>query len=633
MTDCVDDNTLALFVQGLLPPERVQEVERHVDRCPDCTLLLVYFGKSYVPDDADERVAPYREAPERDEAGLPAVGAQLGRFNIVHRVGSGGMGVVFTAFDPVLNRRVAIKLVRPDAADDAPDEQRDRVIREARAMARLSHPNVLAVYDVGTFGDQVFIAMELVEGVSLGPWLALERRPATAILDVLRQAGEGLAAAHRAGIAHGDFKPDNLLVGVDGRARVMDFGLARSDEDAPASRRALEAGTAAASATALGGTLAYMAPESLAKALGQAQNPPHSAGAGFLRDQYAFCVVLYEALYGQRPFAGTEPESLLRSQLTMRPGFGRRSDVPDWVPAVLSRGLEADPKLRYASLDALLEALAGEGPRRAFAHVRATAVLQAGMWVIHLVWAGFALPIMIQRVAEPSPNPAPAPEAALDWGAAAAALVLLGWVPLGLVGAPINAVGLLMRKGWARISTLVYALVSLPTCIGTPFALYALWTMTRPAIRTHVFGGGRPGTDTKMDAAADARVHVRTNLLVQLGMWVVHAVLLALVTPLLVHMLEPLGDAPRTSSESYDAWETLFFSLMALILLAWVPIGAIWTAVNALGLWKNKRWARWTTLGYAVLSLPTGLGTPAAAYALWSLSRPGVRDAFGGDES
>ncbi len=622
--NCVDDNTLALFFQGRLSPERMAQVESHVDRCADCTLLLVYFGRSFGQD--DQRVdSPYRSMPDVEEPALPSVGSQLGRFAIVHRVASGGMGVVFTAFDPVLNRRVAIKLVRQDASGSDPEAQRRRVMREARAMARLSHPNVLAVYDVGTFGDQVFIAMELVEGVTLGKWLALESRPADAVIDAMQQAGRGLAAAHQAGIVHGDFKPDNVLVSADGRVRVMDFGLARAEEETPASRRALEIGFLEASASHVGGTLPYMAPEQIAKALGDgAQNP---ATTGAKSDQYAFCVVLHEALYGQRPFVATTPESLLRSQREMRPGFGRRPDVPDWVPAVLSRGLEPLPEDRFAQLGDLLDGLGGEGARRAFAHVRATAVLLAGMWVIHAVWAGFALPIMITRAAQPPAPSVPGPTT-LDLGVVAGALVLLGWVPLGLFGAPINAVGLLLRKGWARIGTIVYALLSLPTCIGTPFAVYALWTMTRPAVRRHVFDSTRRAGPE--DPSRDARLHVRTNMLLQLGMWVTHAVLMVFVIPLLVHMIGPSDAIPSPESKPYGAFETVFLSFMALVTLLWAPLGTLWTACNALGLWRGRRWARWSTLGYAVLSLPTGLGTPVAVYALWSLTRPGIQGALGG---
>lgn len=602
---CVDDDTLALFVQGLLPAERVAEVERHVDRCPDCTLLLVYFGRSF-GDEEPLAASPYRATPDSDGEGLPEVGSKLGRYAIVHRVGSGGMGVVFTAFDPTLNRRVAIKLVKPDVSESSADRHRDRLLREARAMARLAHPNVLSVYDVGTFGDQVFIAMELVEGVTLSEWLALELRTVPQMVEVFRQAGRGLAAAHGAGIVHRDFKPGNVLVGVDGRVRVMDFGLARAEEEAPASRRALWAGLGERSESSTGGTLAYMAPEQITGGVTDARS-----------DQYAFCVSLYEALYGQRPFRGEDPDTLLRSQRQMRPGFGRRVDVPDWVPSVLSRGLEPEPADRYESMGELLDALDGEAPRRAHAHVRATAVLLGGMWVVHLVWAGFVLPILINRAMEPGTGSSSDPSDP-DLTAAMAALILLGWMPFGLIAAPINVVGLLLRRGWARIGTVVYALVSLPTVVGTPFALYALWTMTRVSVRRHVFGGGRG------DVAVDARVHVRTNALIQLGMWVVHAALMVFVIPLIVHLAEPLGGRPTPAAEPYGTGEEVFLAFAALITLLWIPLGTVWTAVNAYGLWRGRWWARWTTAGYALLSVLTGLGTPAAVYALWSLSRSGV---------
>src|SRR5215831_14967836 len=158
-------------------------------------------------------------------------GAVVGRFRLLGELGTGGMGIVFAAYDPELGRKVAIKLVRPETSvTGSASEGRERLLREARAMAQISHPNVIAVHEVGTFAEQVFIAMEYVEGSTLKKWLSESSRPWREVLAMFVQAGRGLAAAHREGILHRDFKPENVLVGKDGRARVVDFGLARAGE-------------------------------------------------------------------------------------------------------------------------------------------------------------------------------------------------------------------------------------------------------------------------------------------------------------------------------------------------------------------------------------------------------------------
>src|SRR4051794_7508139 len=161
---------------------------------------------------------PTRRALER--------GACIDRYLIVDELGEGGMGVVYKAFDPELGRPVALKLLRTQ--DDASDLQRERLLREAQALAQLSHPNVVAVHDVGTFRGDVFIAMEFVDGITVRRWLKDHPRGQREVLDVFLNAGEGLAAAHRAGLVHRDFKPDNVIVGSVGRVRVLDFGLARA---------------------------------------------------------------------------------------------------------------------------------------------------------------------------------------------------------------------------------------------------------------------------------------------------------------------------------------------------------------------------------------------------------------------
>ena len=279
-------------------------------------------------------------------------GTAIGRYVILDRIGGGGMGVVYTGYDPELDRKVALKLLRPDRA--AGEAARLRLLREAQAIARLSHPNVVAVHDAGTFGDQVFLAMEYVEGTTLRRWLDEERRSWGEVVDRFALAGRGLAAAHAAGLVHRDFKPDNVLLGKDGRVRVADFGLARAagetGEEEPVSPES--GGILASPITQLGvavGTPAYMAPEQLRGERADARS-----------DQFSFCVALWEALCGERPFA----EGADRGEVREAPAGTR---VPDRIRQALLLGLAADPAARYSDMDELLDRLArdpGAGRRR-----------------------------------------------------------------------------------------------------------------------------------------------------------------------------------------------------------------------------------------------------------------------------
>ena len=266
-------------------------------------------------------------------------------------LGAGAMGVVYEAIDDDLQRPVAIKLVSPTAR--SPLRQR-RLLREAQAMARLAHPNVVGVYESSTVGDDVFIAMELVDGPSLAAWLSASPRDWETILRVFLQAGRGVAAAHAVDLVHRDFKPTNVLLGEDGRVRVADFGLARPSEATltePGRTSALD--ETMTQTGALIGTPAYMAPELLA-----------GAQADALSDQFSFCAALYEALYGERPFKGGDPESLLQDiqsrDLRSRP---RGRPVPAWLHAPIIRGL-GPRELRWPSMGALLQALDLDRRRR-----------------------------------------------------------------------------------------------------------------------------------------------------------------------------------------------------------------------------------------------------------------------------
>ena len=271
-----------------------------------------------------------------DDAAAPV---EIGRYRLGERLGAGGMGMVFEARDTQLDRPVALKLLRPGYEMDAASE---RLQREARAMARLSHPNVVTVFDVGTHEGAVFIAMEKVDGLTLRGWLR-EARPTGDIIDVLDQAAKGLAAAHGAGLVHRDFKPENVMVGNDGRVRVLDFGLAKPTDPENTQDLLTQTGT-------MLGTPRYMAPE-------QFRGEPADARS----DQFALGVVFYEALYGVHPYQPDDDLPLPRAVLKgKRHDTPIRIDVPPAVREAVTRAIAHDPDDRFPSLDAFSDAL---GPR------------------------------------------------------------------------------------------------------------------------------------------------------------------------------------------------------------------------------------------------------------------------------
>ena len=311
------------------------------------------------------------QRPERRPVHALERGSVVGRYTVLDRLGAGGMGVVYAAYDETLDRKVALKMLRSAAgpsraSNDAPTELGDgarRMLREAQAMARLSHPNVVTVHDVDTYDDQVFLAMEYVEGQTLASWIAADpKRPWRDIVAIFGQAAAGLMAAHEAGLVHRDFKPENVMLGKDGRVRVMDFGLARAAEEVddaettgpreprPAPKpSAPDAEPGAAPTTGAESSPAFGAPvdapvdpeETLVDSAGAraSARTPRSASGGLSdkvtrtgvalgtpaymspeqhrgevtdarSDQFSFCVALYEALYGRRPFPGTSVAEL-----------------------------------------------------------------------------------------------------------------------------------------------------------------------------------------------------------------------------------------------------------------------------------------------------------------------------------
>jgi serine/threonine protein kinase len=306
-----------------------------------------------------------RSAVHKRIFGTEADPMQIGRYVLQERIGSGGMGIVYAARDTELDRNVAVKLLRLGGGSQSEAERRHRLLREGKALARLSHPNVVQVHDVGEHDDRVFVAVELVEGRNAREWIE-ESGPAwREVLQAFIQAGRGLAAAHDAGIVHRDFKPENVLVGDDGRVRVLDFGLARGsthalttpEEDEPAPASASTGSTLATPLTEPGvvmGTPAYMAPE-------QHLGRPADART----DQFGYCVALHEALYRSRPFSGKTRAALQRAVVGghIEP-FPTDRDVPKRVGRILLRGLNAQPKDRYPDMHELLHELEGVQPPR-----------------------------------------------------------------------------------------------------------------------------------------------------------------------------------------------------------------------------------------------------------------------------
>jgi len=300
MTGCASTNTIAALLAGAVDAAVAERLEIHLDRCPACRRLVADLGRGLSA--LSEHGA---RGPSSD---LPRPGATLGRYEILRAIGVGGMGVVYEAHDSTLDRRVALKLLRPDLIES------DSLLAEARAMARLAHPNIVTVHDAGTVDGNIYVCMELVAGSTLRAWSLERERSWREIAHVYIAAGEGLAYVHRAGLVHRDFKPDNVLVDRLGpcdrerRVRVTDFGLARAIGNVDAQP--------AARSHVIAGTPAYMAPE-------QKRGNRIDARA----DQYAFCVSFREAL---------------------------GDTAPAWLARMLQRGLAVDRDDRYPTMDDLL---------------------------------------------------------------------------------------------------------------------------------------------------------------------------------------------------------------------------------------------------------------------------------------
>ncbi|MBC8067306.1 MAG: serine/threonine protein kinase, partial [Deltaproteobacteria bacterium] len=344
---CPGEDELAEFLAGSGDNDTRAAIDQHIDTCDRCARTLALFGDAFAGrsllaephDSADARSEDTgRDAAAEPEAAIADEERFAGRYRIRECIGAGASGTVYAAWDPELDRVIALKVLRGAVSGS---EGAHRCTREAKVMARVAHPNVVAVHDVGVSGRHVFIATELVDGHTLDTWLAARTRTWQSVLEVFVAAGRGLAAIHDTGLVHRDFKPHNVMVGHDGRVRVTDFGLARlrpelarGDEhlvtasDSPTMSPGMLAETLATQTRTgtLVGTPAYMSPE-------QWRSQPADARS----DQFSFCVALYEALFEVRPFVGRTAAELSTAVCEQTATLPGRAKVPRWLGSAVLR--------------------------------------------------------------------------------------------------------------------------------------------------------------------------------------------------------------------------------------------------------------------------------------------------------
>lgn len=300
--------------------------------------------------DEERAIRPGHRPSTLEISAILEPGVGFGRYSIKRELGEGGMGVVYEAHDPKLNRRLAIKLMQISKSGSEVDTKsaKSRMLREAQAMAMASHPNLIEVYDVGTYENNVYIAMEYIEGQTLREWIKKvdSKNDWEKVLAVYVDAARGLAAAHHRKLIHRDFKPENVMVDAQGTIKVMDFGLARANKDPDSTGSNLWANTLTQSGVIVG-TPAYMSPEQI---LGEKTGPE--------TDQFSFCIALFEALYGYRPFPGNNvmeiAKCVLRGHIQLPP---KNHPVPGFILDALLKGLQTSPDDRHDSMDNLIEEL------------------------------------------------------------------------------------------------------------------------------------------------------------------------------------------------------------------------------------------------------------------------------------
>lgn len=367
--DCPPDEVLFAFAVGQISDRERSSAEAHLAQCEDCRAVLAQAALAL--SEAEPETASAEASPKN-----------VGRYELVELLGAGTSGIVYRALDPELERVVALKILRGDEAGSA--QAKERTLREARAMAQLSHPNVVTIFDVGLdAGGLVYIVMEYVPGTTLEQWLHEDTRTPEEIVAAFVEAGRGLAAAHAKRLVHRDFKPENVLVGRDGRVRVTDFGLARNLGEVES---ALLSGLKRANVTTrtreIFGTPAYMAPELFEGHVADARS-----------DQFSFSVVLLGALLGHHPFGAHRGIQMAELVLRMQAGdvdFSGAS-MPTTLRRVLLRGVKPNPAARFSDMPALIAALErAVEPRRRAGWVSALAVLALGLLAIAVFGRGHA---------------------------------------------------------------------------------------------------------------------------------------------------------------------------------------------------------------------------------------------------
>jgi tetratricopeptide (TPR) repeat protein len=374
--DCLDETMVARLLDRSLSSAETVVLVHHIDGCEDCRALVSALAKSHTETVASELTtfaSGFAPTPSPHPLDAEPPPERLGRYEVTGSLGRGATGAVYAARDPELGRELAIKLLRvgPGVADAA----RERLLREAKALAKVSHPNVVAIYDVGVADDHVFLAMELVKSGTLRDWLVRPRSLDT-IVRVMTDVGRGLAAVHACGLVHRDIKPDNILVDAHGRGRIGDFGLAAVVDDTSTAVDADDPDAGVTRTGTIAGTPAYMAPEQFAHRAIDART-----------DQFGFCVTLYEALVGERPYPGGTHAELAKNVLAGNIREPRRA-LPTWIRAVIVRGLAVDPAERFSTTDALVAALARPRSRR---RVLAIATLAGAAVIAGTVGATWAL--------------------------------------------------------------------------------------------------------------------------------------------------------------------------------------------------------------------------------------------------
>jgi len=371
ISSCLPDELLFAFATGSLDEAERARAEAHVADCPECRAVLAEAAL---------------DQGETDPSDSALFSKSVGRYRLLALLGAGAAGVVYRAFDPELERVVALKIL-VNSAEDSGQGPKEHILREARAMAQLSHPNVVTVFDVGLADESVFIVMDYAPGTTLEKWLQAAERSQAEIVAAFSAAGRGLEAAHAKRLVHRDFKPENVLVSSDGQVKVTDFGLARSLGRAERGvLTGLRGGDVTTRTRGVFGTPAYMAPELF-----------DGAPANASSDQFSFCVALLGALLGRHPFGadgGVRASELISRMREARIDFsGKR--LPPALKELILRGLCAEPSERFSDMTALLAALERARGQSARPRRRLVAALAGFALVVLLL----ALPYVSQKSA------------------------------------------------------------------------------------------------------------------------------------------------------------------------------------------------------------------------------------------